>query len=175
MASTSNYGWETPDDTDYVYQGASAARTTANSIDTTLAGLAQKYVSYTTNTAGTLNVTSGANTELFQSPSFTAKTNRLYLVSYTVGSITKLTTADEIIVTMRFNSAAGAPIDTSYYEPVAAGYRFTHNKTFPFTIGSAPDFSFVPAVCIQGGTGGYSANNTSGVSGYVIITDIGSI
>ena len=37
MANTPIYGWETPDDTDYVYQGAAAARTTANAIDTTLA------------------------------------------------------------------------------------------------------------------------------------------
>jgi len=37
MANTPIYGWETPDDTDYVYQGAAAARTTANAIDSTLA------------------------------------------------------------------------------------------------------------------------------------------
>ena len=36
MANTPNYGWETPDDTDYVYQGAAAARTTANAIDSTV-------------------------------------------------------------------------------------------------------------------------------------------
>ncbi len=175
MASTSNYGWETPDDTDYVYQGAAAARTTANSIDTTLAGLGQKYVSYTKNTTASLTVTAGTKTALFQSPAFTAKTNRLYLVSYTVGNLTKLTTADEIIVTMSFNSAAGADIDASFFEPVPAGYRFTHNKTFPFTIGGAPDFSFTPTVNVQGGTGGYSASNSGGVPGYIIFTDIGSI
>jgi hypothetical protein len=37
MANTPIFGWETPDDTDYVYQGAAAARTTANAIDTTMA------------------------------------------------------------------------------------------------------------------------------------------
>lgn len=42
MANTPNYGWETPDDTDYVYQGAAAARTTANAIDTTMATMVPK-------------------------------------------------------------------------------------------------------------------------------------
>jgi hypothetical protein len=37
MANTPIFGWETPDDTDYVYQGAAAARTTANAIDSTMA------------------------------------------------------------------------------------------------------------------------------------------
>lgn len=36
MATTTNYGWETPDDTDLVKDGALAMRTTANSIDSTL-------------------------------------------------------------------------------------------------------------------------------------------
>ena len=36
MATTTNYGWETPDDTDLVKDGALAQRTTANSIDSTL-------------------------------------------------------------------------------------------------------------------------------------------
>lgn len=36
MATTTNYGWETPDDTDLVKDGALAQRTTANAIDSTL-------------------------------------------------------------------------------------------------------------------------------------------
>ena len=36
MATTTNYGWETPDDTDLVKDGALAARTTGSAIDTTL-------------------------------------------------------------------------------------------------------------------------------------------
>jgi hypothetical protein len=38
MATTPTYGWETPDDTDYVNQGALAMRTLGNSIDSTLSG-----------------------------------------------------------------------------------------------------------------------------------------
>lgn len=36
MATTTNYGWETPDDTDLVKDGALAMRTLGNSVDTTL-------------------------------------------------------------------------------------------------------------------------------------------
>ena len=39
MATTTNYGWETPDDTDLVKDGASASRTLGSSIDTTLKNL----------------------------------------------------------------------------------------------------------------------------------------
>ena len=36
MATTTNYGWTTPDDTDYVKDGASAIRTLGSAIDSTL-------------------------------------------------------------------------------------------------------------------------------------------
>lgn len=39
MATTSNFGWETPDDTDYVKDGAAAMRTLGNSIDTSMGDL----------------------------------------------------------------------------------------------------------------------------------------
>jgi hypothetical protein len=39
MATTTNYGWDTPDDTDLVKDGAAAIRTLGNSIDTTTKNL----------------------------------------------------------------------------------------------------------------------------------------
>ena len=42
MATTTNYGWETPDDTDLVKDGAAAIRTLGNSIDTTMATMIPK-------------------------------------------------------------------------------------------------------------------------------------
>lgn len=39
MATTTNFGWETPDDTDLVKDGASAIRTLGNGIDTSLLDL----------------------------------------------------------------------------------------------------------------------------------------
>lgn len=42
MATTTNYSWTTPDDTDLVKDGASAIRTLGSSIDTTVFGVATK-------------------------------------------------------------------------------------------------------------------------------------
>ena len=39
MATTTNFGWETPDDTDLVQQGAAAMRTLGNAIDASLVDL----------------------------------------------------------------------------------------------------------------------------------------
>ncbi len=39
MATTTNFGWETPDDTDYVKDGAAAMRTLGNSIDSSFVDL----------------------------------------------------------------------------------------------------------------------------------------
>ena len=54
MATTTNFGWTTPDDTGLVKDGASAIRTLGSSADTTVAGLryftinSQTGTSYTT-------------------------------------------------------------------------------------------------------------------------------
>lgn len=39
MATTTNFGWDTPDDTDYVKDGAAAMRTLGSSIDTSMGDL----------------------------------------------------------------------------------------------------------------------------------------
>ena len=39
MANTTNFGWETPDDTDFVKDGAAAMRTLGNAIDTSFVDL----------------------------------------------------------------------------------------------------------------------------------------
>jgi len=51
MANTTNFGWETPDDTDLVKDGALAIRTLAGSIDTSFAGVAINAQTGTTYTA----------------------------------------------------------------------------------------------------------------------------
>ena len=54
MATTTNFGWETPDDTDLVKDGALAMRTLGNSIDTSMAelkgGTTGQILSKTSNT-----------------------------------------------------------------------------------------------------------------------------
>lgn len=172
MASTSNYGWETPDDTDYVYQGAAAARTTANAIDATLDTLAQKWVSYVADTSASITVTSGARTALFSSPSFTPQADRVYLISYGIGFLRKTTTVGEILVTLRANSAAGASIDASRHEGVAINNNTTFSKTaIVYGISGA----FTPVLCVESGSGGFAASNSGAIPGFIVITDIGSI
>ena len=57
MATTTNYGWETPDDTDLVKDGASAIRTLGSAIDTTTKALNPETtlgdISYRSSTANT--------------------------------------------------------------------------------------------------------------------------
>lgn len=57
MATTTNYGWETPDDTDLVKDGASAIRTLGSSIDTTTKNLNPETtlgdISYRSSTSNT--------------------------------------------------------------------------------------------------------------------------
>jgi hypothetical protein len=69
MATTTNYGWTTPDNTAYVKDGASAIRTLGSSIDTTLfTGLAGKKSGLILLQTATLSGASAANfTNLFTS------------------------------------------------------------------------------------------------------------
>lgn len=57
MATTTNYGWDTPDDTDLVKDGASAIRTLGSSVDTTVKNLNPETtlgdISYRSSTANT--------------------------------------------------------------------------------------------------------------------------
>jgi hypothetical protein len=85
MATTTNYGWDTPDDTDLVKDGAAAIRTLGSSVDTTTKALNPsttegdiEYRSATANTntrlaLGTagqvLQVNSGANAPEWATPS----------------------------------------------------------------------------------------------------------
>jgi hypothetical protein len=58
MANTTNFGWETPDNTDLVKDGALAIRTLAGAIDTSFAGVAinaQTGATYTAVLADGLN------------------------------------------------------------------------------------------------------------------------
>jgi hypothetical protein len=172
MASTSNYGWETPDDTDYVYQGAAAARLTANSIDTTLDGLAQKWVINTKDTSAVQTVTTTTTTALFSAPTFSPQADRVYLVNYGIGFIQKSGTNGQIIVSLRADTAAGGTIDAARYDGQIVGNNFTFNKT---TVLSGISVPFVPVVCVQGASGGFVASNSGSIPGFISIVDIGSV
>jgi hypothetical protein len=61
MATTTNYGWDTPDDTDLVKDGAAAIRTLGSSVDTTTKNLNPQT---TTGALAYRSATSNVNTAL---------------------------------------------------------------------------------------------------------------
>lgn len=53
MATTTNNGWNTPDDTAFVYQGAQAMRTLGQEIDTSVGAGLKAWVTYNPTVGGT--------------------------------------------------------------------------------------------------------------------------
>jgi len=107
MATTTNYGWTTPDDTDLVKDGAAAIRTLGSSVDTTTKNLnpqtttgAIAYRSSTANintslpigTAGqVLTVNSGATAPEWKTPATSDKGMTLLSTTTLSGSSTTIT------------------------------------------------------------------------------------
>lgn len=173
MATTTNYGWETPDDTDYVYQGAAASRTTANSIDTTVYSLPQGEKSYKIDTTTDLLLTTSTTTSMFTAPSFTPIAGRLYQVTWSVGNLLKTTGTGQIVVSLWKGTTT--QLDYGYSDGVALNESFYFSKTIALTSTQMGTSAFIPTVRIQTSTNGVYADNTStGGMGTIIITDIGT-
>jgi hypothetical protein len=179
MANTPNYGWETPDDTDYVYQGAAAARTTANSIDSTLF----TQISNTgygalsaVRDGGTLFLTTNTETLWFTSGSFTVTANRLYEITYSVGNLSKTTNNGVIYLRLKKNNVAGTFIDGALYNPVTSGDGFPFSKTIVLSSAQLGLGSFSPAITLQSSNNGVYGEN-GGIAlgyGYILVKDIGT-
>ena len=178
MANTPVYGWETPDDTDYVYQGAAAARTTANAIDSTLStqlsNTGYGNVSYIRDTTS-LYVASSTQTLWFSGEGFTPVAGRLYEVTYSIGNIQKYTSTGVIYIYLRKTNASGTLLDMALWQSVPANEGFPFSKTVIMTSTQLGTTAFAPAVCIQASNNGVFGENT--VAGYgagsIIINDIG--
>ena len=101
MATTTNFGWETPDDTDLVKDGAAAMRTLGNSIDTS-------FVDLKGGTTGqVLSKASGTDLDFTwieqddTTISFNAQTGTTYtLVAADLGKIVTLSNASGITLTV---------------------------------------------------------------------------
>lgn len=105
MASTSAFGWETPDDTDLVKDGAAAIRTLGNSIDTSMAelkgGTTGQVLSKASNTD--MDFSWVSNTA---SSTYTAKTDNYTFAAGDEGNIFSMNNA----VTKQFS----IPTDATY-------------------------------------------------------------
>ena len=101
MATTTNFGWETPDDTDLVKDGAAAMRTLGNSIDTS-------FVDLKGGTTGqVLSKTSGTDLDFTwieqddTTLSFNAQTGTTYtLVAADLGKLVTTSNAAAVTVTI---------------------------------------------------------------------------
>ena len=101
MATTTNFGWETPDDTDLVKDGAAAMRTLGNSIDTSFVdlkgGTTGQVLSKTSNTDLDFTWIEQDDTTI----SFNAQTGTTYtLVAGDLGKIVTLSNTSGITLTV---------------------------------------------------------------------------
>jgi hypothetical protein len=178
MANTPIYGWETPDDTDYVYQGAAAIRTTANAIDSTLSSLMSSSgygeVSYFIDTSS-IYVASATETGWFSGQGFTPVAGRLYEITYTIGNLMKTTSTGVLYIKLRKTNTAGALLDTALYQSVAANNGYPFSKTIVLTSAQLGTTIFAPIVCVQASNNGVFGENTAASYGYgaIIVKDIG--
>jgi hypothetical protein len=101
MANTTNFNWETPDDTDLVKDGAAAIRTLGSSIDTSfvdlLGGTTGQVLSKTSGTDLDFTWIEQDDTTL----SFNAQTGTTYtLVAADLGKLVTLSNASAITLTL---------------------------------------------------------------------------
>jgi hypothetical protein len=85
MATTSNFGWPTPDDTDLVRDGAEAIRNLGSAVDASLAGTIIAVKSAIFTGVQTASVTAGGNlavTDLTITHQVAASTNKLIISAF---------------------------------------------------------------------------------------------
>ena len=177
MATTTNYGWDTPDDTDLVKDGAAAIRTLGSSIDTTTKNLNPQT---TTGALAYRSATANVNTAL---PIGTA--NQVLRVNSGGTAPEWATTADQTPLTTKgdlfgFDTAdARIPVGTNghiltadstqslglkWAAPAAAVINLTGSSAFISTIESTSSSSYTDLT-----TAGPAVTLTTGTKALVII------
>lgn len=135
MATTTNFGWETPDDTDLVKDGALAQRTTADAIDSTLFALTQ-------------NKNTGL--VLLNSTSFTSQTSvnidNVFSNSYSNYRIIVTISSQSAAAQLYYRMRTSAPATDS-----TSNYYLNNFGNTSWTTGTAVNNS--PAVATQGEIG----------------------
>jgi hypothetical protein len=152
MATTTNFGWETPDDTDLVKDGAAAMRTLGNSIDTS-------FVDLKGGTSGQI-LSKASNTDL----DYTWITNDQ-------GDITAVTAGTGITVTNGTGPIPSVAIDSTV--TTLTGTQTLTNKTLTSPVLTTPSISNIDA---KGDLLAGTADNTIGrlavgTNGHVLTAD----
>jgi hypothetical protein len=138
MATTTNFGWETPDDTDLVKDGAAAMRTLGNSIDTS-------FVDLKGGTSGQI-LSKASNTDL----DYTWITNDQ-------GDITAVSAGTGITVTNGTGPIPSVAIDSTV--TTLTGTQTLTNKTLTSPVLTTPSISNIDA---KGDLLAGTADNTIG-------------
>lgn len=129
MATTTNYGWTTPDDTSLVKDGAAAIRTLGSSVDTTTKALNPSTtlgdIEYRSSTANT-NTRLGVGTS---GQVLTVSGGVPAWATPASGSMTLLSTT-----TLSGTSTVISSINQTYKDLVFIGYGITSNSTTSFKI-----------------------------------------
>ena len=179
MATTTNFGWETPDDTDLVKDGAAAIRTALNGVDTSFAelkgGTSGQILSKNSSTDldlawidNDLRVNSPLNAPLeVVNVSATAATGTINLEVGSLGSVWYYTTNASGNFTLNFRKSSSVSLSTL----LAVGQSVT--ITFLNTNGATPYYP--TAFQIDGsavtpkwqGGSAPAAGNASSVDAYV--------
>ena len=158
MATTTNYGWDTPDDTDLVKDGAAAIRTLGSSIDTTTKNLNPET---TTGDIAYRSATANINTRLGIGSTGQVLTVAAGVPSWaTPSDQTPLTTKGDIFTFSTVDArlgvgangtvltaASGEATGLQWAAPSAASfvgcniYRTTGNQSIPDSTATAIDFN----------------------------------
>lgn len=145
MATTTNYGWTTPDNTGYVKDGALAIRTLGNAIDATLYSIpkaGQVVQATTTTTTGTTGTTYVDATNVTATITPTASTSKILVTMNFSGWVDGATDSK-----LEFIKAQMVRGSTSIYETGAGltstGYQNSYSGGSAFTIWYPFSISFV--------------------------------
>lgn len=171
MATTTNFGWETPDDTDYVKDGAAAMRTLGSSIDTSMAellgGTTGQILSKTSNTGmdftwidNEVMVNSTINAPFEKiNISATAATGTINVETGTLGSVWYYTSNATGNFTLNFRTSSTIALNTTLAtgESLTAVFLCTNGATAYYPTAFQIDGSAVTPKW-QGGTAPSSGN-----------------
>jgi hypothetical protein len=136
--------------------------------------LPRGVISYTYNTTATLTVTTLTETELFRAPAFTPLAGRLYRLTYSVGSVAKTTGVGNIDIRIRKDSVSGTILNNSFYSAVPVNVYLPYSTSVVLTSTQMGTASFIPILFIVTNSNGFTAANTSGNNGTIVIEDIGA-